>query len=58
MHLLYGGAQRAVKAGAYDVVLEAFQRCHELGLGVMSVRRYSIVLSALAAAGELETLLR
>lgn len=50
--------QKALSVGAYDVVLEAFRRNHELGLGRMSKSRYNAALSALSEAGQLETLLK
>lgn len=53
-----GLVQRALQTGAYDVVVEALQRCHELGLGRMSGVRYSYVLTGLARAEQLDALLR
>ena len=50
--------QKAIDAGAYDVVVEALQRCHELGLGRMSVNRYSIIMDALAKKGQLHPVIR
>ncbi|KAK9786807.1 hypothetical protein WJX73_009496 [Symbiochloris irregularis] len=49
---------RALETGAYDVVVEAHQRCHELGLGHMSGLRYSYVMSGLAKAEQLDALLK
>ena len=49
--------QKSIQAGAYDVVVEAFKRCHELGLGRMSANRYSVVIAHLAKQGQLRALL-
>lgn len=49
--------QKAIKVGAYDVVVDALRRNHELGLGKLSVTRYAIYLQQLAHAGQLKAML-
>ena len=50
--------QACVRAKAYDTMVEAFQRHHELGLGNPSLRLYSCCLVELLRADRLEDAVR